>query len=360
MTEAVMEARTREAMPTNRTCFAEFTRKYSEQLGELSTHFIEGYATTDTEIYGIRLTLDATKGAMTEYDQWRNVRFMHDMNPVGVVRDWRVDNGGLWVRVQVLDEAAWEKVENGLVTGFSIGFGFELTDEIIDQWLDGDTITPKEYWLTEVSIVDRPADTECSFSIVRRAEDANTGDANAREIVTAVRAALTDFFRGFGKRPQAEGGEELADKDKERDLTAEVERLTTERDERDRALVEVREELAARDAAVEEERKAAAVDFARELAEAKVIEPANAELWIARHLADQDWAAEHAEALRGKVDTIPKAERTKEGRPADHVPGEEGASDPIAERARALQKEDKELSWEAAVQAAAREVEKGA
>lgn len=356
MTEAVME-RTREAMPTGRTYFAEFSRKYSEQLGEAASHFVEGYATTDADIYGIRLTLDATRGAMVEYDQWRNVRFMHEYNPVGVVRDWRVDDRGLWVRIQIMDEAAWQKIDDGLVTGFSIGFGFELTDEIINQWLDGETITPQEYWLTEISIVDRPADTECSFSIVRRAEGANTGDGTLKE---NVRAAVADILPEqilalFSRSKKPEGGEGMAEKEME--LTAEIERLKGDYAEKERALADAKAELEKRDAEAEEQRKAEATEFATKLAEEELITPAEAEPWVARYLADAEWATEHAEALRVQKDAKPTGERNEEGRPADKVPGEEDLSNAVAERARELQKEDEDLTWEAAVATAAKELE---
>lgn len=350
--------RTMETAPSTRTCFVKFARKYTEELGALSTHFIEGYATTGDyeDTFGIRLSTAATRGAMVEYDQWRNVRFMHQDNPVGVVRDWRVDDKGLFVRVQVMDEEVWEKIEAGLVTGFSIGFGFQWTDALLDQWIEGETITPNEYWLTEISIVDRPADTACSFNIVRRAEGANTGTANTSEIAKVVRDTIAEFFRTVFKTKPEKGGEEL-DKEKEANLTAEVERLTAAQQDAERALADAKAELAERDKAAEEAKRAAAVEFVRGLSDENLVQPADAEKWVARRLANPEWAEEHAALLRSHV---PEAKRGLTGRPSDHVPSPDGESSVIAERAKELQKENPKLPWGDAVNMAARELQEGA
>jgi hypothetical protein len=78
---------------------------------------------------------------------------MHQSSAVGIAKDATIDEKGLYLCAKVVDGDAWEKVREGVYKGFSIG-GKSLSKE------DG-VIT--ELRLSEISLVDRPANPEAVF-----------------------------------------------------------------------------------------------------------------------------------------------------------------------------------------------------
>lgn len=121
---------------------------------------ISGYATTPAEdLDGEIISLDAVKKALPGYMQWRNVREMHTASAVGVTKEANIDSKGLYLSAKIVDDAAWTKVVEGVYNGFSIG-GKKLTKI-------GNTIT--ELDLIEISVVDRPCNPECRFTVQKSA-----------------------------------------------------------------------------------------------------------------------------------------------------------------------------------------------
>jgi Putative phage serine protease XkdF len=111
-----------------------------------------GWASTPTkDSQGDVILVSAIKKALPDYLVWGNVREMHGRSAVGVVKESKTNDDGWYVGCKIVDDAAWEKVKEGVYKGFSIG-GSELGRK-------GDTITELE--ITELSIVDRPANSEC-------------------------------------------------------------------------------------------------------------------------------------------------------------------------------------------------------
>jgi|GEM_PF-1750583 len=149
-------------MKRDRLLFVEITKIDEEQ------RLVEGYATTDAvDLDGEIVDLEATREAMEEYSHWRNVRYMHQAHAVGVVKEMYVDEKGLYVQVKVVDDECWVKVKEGVLKAFSIGF--YVLDWIWDAVKKAWRIT--KYRLIEISLVDRPANPECVYSIVKRAGD---------------------------------------------------------------------------------------------------------------------------------------------------------------------------------------------
>ncbi len=121
---------------------------------------ISGYATTPAEdLDGEIISLDAVKKALPGYMQWRNVREMHTASAVGVAKEANIDSKGLYLSAKIVDDAAWTKVIEGVYNGFSIG-GKKLAKI-------GNTIT--ELDLIEISVVDRPCNPECRFTVQKSA-----------------------------------------------------------------------------------------------------------------------------------------------------------------------------------------------
>ena len=204
----------------NKYSFAEITKVYVE--GE--KRFVEGYASTgavdaDDEI----VDPEATREAGAEWAKWGNVRYMHLPHAVGVVEDMRFDDKGLFVKAEIVDDDIWEKVKKGVLKGFSIGFSKaeKVWDKVKEAW------RIVKYQLVEISLVDNPANPECSFTIVKRAEDADHAAeaaqkeaeemaeqdaARAAEEKTSVLATVRGWFKSGA--PEAEEVKALLPEDK--------------------------------------------------------------------------------------------------------------------------------------------------
>ena len=119
---------------------------------------VYGYVSTDTkDSQGEIVEKEAIKKAWSDYMKWANIREMHQPSAVGVTKEYMFDDKGTWVGAKIVDKDAWTKVKEGVYKGFSIG------GRILKKI--GDRI--KEIVLYEISIVDRPANPECSFQVVK-------------------------------------------------------------------------------------------------------------------------------------------------------------------------------------------------
>jgi HK97 family phage prohead protease len=116
-----------------------------------------GYASTDAEDdQGEIITRDALAEALGDYLKFANIREMHQMSAVGVAEEAGVDDKGLYVGARIVDPRAWEKVKSGVYKGFSVGGKVRGRDA-----RDRHVITALA--LTEISLVDRPANPEAVF-----------------------------------------------------------------------------------------------------------------------------------------------------------------------------------------------------
>jgi phage head maturation protease len=128
-----------------------------------------GYASTPSkDLQGEIVTLDAIKAALPEYMEFRNIRVMHTNKAVGATVEATVNEKGLYIGAKIRDDETWkmcQETEKGandqVYRGFSIG-GSKLQKV-------GDTI--KELRLTEISLVDRPANPDCKIDFAKGAVD---------------------------------------------------------------------------------------------------------------------------------------------------------------------------------------------
>lgn len=121
---------------------------------------VSGYASTECiDTDGERITRAAIQDALPGYWQWRNIREMHKASAVGTAEEANIDAKGLYLTAKIVDDAAWQKIEEGVYKGFSIG-GRKLAKS-------GNDVTKIN--MVEISIVDRPANPECKFDVQKSA-----------------------------------------------------------------------------------------------------------------------------------------------------------------------------------------------
>lgn len=124
---------------------------------------VYGYATTDSlDSQGEIITKEAIKKAWEDYMKFANVREMHQPSAVGVTKEYEHDEKGTKIGVKVVDDRAWKFVQEGVYKGFSIG------GRILEKIEN--TIT--EIVLAEISLVDRPANPDAVFEVIKMDDSA--------------------------------------------------------------------------------------------------------------------------------------------------------------------------------------------
>ena len=149
-------------MDDNRNIFIEFTKRDDDQ------RIVAGFASTPTldsqgEIVEREAIEKALPGYLGEIDQrtgkfrYGNLREMHQLSAVGKTIKANIDDKGLYIEGKVVDDNAWKKVKEGVYAGFSIG----------GKVLESVKNRIKALKLTEISLVDRPANPEAVFTMVK-------------------------------------------------------------------------------------------------------------------------------------------------------------------------------------------------
>lgn len=103
-------------------------------------------------------------------DYWGNIRAMHDdgVEAVGTAIDvFTADDGRTYLIAKVIDPDAWQKVRERVYKGFSIGG--RVLKAILKRLPDGRVIRRiLKLLLTEISLVDRPANPEAAILVFKR------------------------------------------------------------------------------------------------------------------------------------------------------------------------------------------------
>jgi HK97 family phage prohead protease len=122
-----------------------------------------GYASTEAaDNQGESVKREALAAALDDYMRFANIREMHQPSAVGIAEEAAIDDKGLYIAARIVDAEAWEKVAAGVYKGFSIGGKVTARDPA-----DRTVITGLE--LSEISVVDRPANPEAVFDCWKRA-----------------------------------------------------------------------------------------------------------------------------------------------------------------------------------------------
>jgi phage head maturation protease len=132
-----------------------------------------GYASTEAlDDQGEIVKREALEAALGAYMRFANIREMHRPSAVGVAKEAAVDDRGLYIAAKIVDHEAWEKVVNGVYKGFSIGGRVTARDPAERSVITG-------LALTEISIVDRPANPEAVFDCWKASCTAGSGQSAA-------------------------------------------------------------------------------------------------------------------------------------------------------------------------------------
>jgi len=140
---------------------------------------VEGIASTDRldmqggEWEGQRYVGDivdpgALDDALPDWLVWGNIREMHQDTAAGTALAATVKDGKLHLTVKVGDNDAWEKVKERVYKGFSIGG--KVLKAILEKRPDGTYIRRiLKLLLTEISLVDRPANPDARILLFKGA-----------------------------------------------------------------------------------------------------------------------------------------------------------------------------------------------
>lgn len=175
-----------------------FTRlQGAPEAGE--RRIIAGYASVPiVDSFKTIFTLEALQGALDDFMQHPVLRYMHDQ-PVGlvieayedsngIVHKTHIDDNGLYVVAELahgtqLADDAWTLIQQGVITGFSIGGSVENPERDIEfKQIDGERVgIIHRLKLNEISIVDLPANEAARFKIVRQEDLQSAPDSGAQE-----------------------------------------------------------------------------------------------------------------------------------------------------------------------------------
>lgn len=216
---------------------------------------VEGYCFCNEVVRGeggIRLKRSAMEEAAPSYMEFPTIREMHRTDgAAGTVKLLEFDQKGARIRAKIVDDQAWAKVKEGVYRGFSIG--------VIPTLMRGKDVT-KVDWV-ENSLVDRPADPDAVFTVVRsekfEMDKEYACDVEPKEEKTSPPAPPRD---GEGSDPSDKSG--AGEKVQRRqiavkDVPAEIQRLESETVQLKRTVNLLKSEVAAKDAEIADIRRAA-------------------------------------------------------------------------------------------------------
>jgi hypothetical protein len=165
--------------------FARFAKLDEEQ------RMVWGYASTEAlDSQGEIVRRAAVAAALPGFMRWGNIREMHQPSAVGKAREAKVDERGLWLGARIVDGDAWAKVKEGVYTGFSIAGRVTARDPVRPN-----VITACD--LSEISLVDRPANPEAVFTMFKNEEFEKEGRRHAAVDLARVQA-IHDHARDLG------------------------------------------------------------------------------------------------------------------------------------------------------------------
>ncbi len=132
-------------------------------------HMVFGYASTEAlDSQGEIVKREALEAALPDYMRFANIREMHQPSAVGVATEAEFDERGLFLAAKIVDPTAWDKVTAGVYKGFSIGGSVMARDQTEKHVITG-------VRLSEISLVDRPANPEAVFTMFKADEPQPAG-----------------------------------------------------------------------------------------------------------------------------------------------------------------------------------------
>ena len=136
--------------------YAEIAKMEAQDDGTVK---VWGYASSEAvDSDGEIIVAEAMKAAIPDYMKFGAVREMHGSNAAGTAIEINVeDDGRTFFGAHIVDPVAVTKVKTGVYKGFSIGGSVTARDELNKSQITG-------LKLTEISLVDRPANPDAVFT----------------------------------------------------------------------------------------------------------------------------------------------------------------------------------------------------
>lgn len=154
---------------------------------------VVGFATLDNiDQSGDIVTSDASMKAFSKFRG--NIRYMHERMPVGKLIDYQPavyfdeetqsQHNGVQVTVKIseAEDDVWIKCQDGTLSGFSIGGNVVKTSYVYDERLAKNVQVIEDYELTELSLVDNPANQYANITAIRKSNDRNVQEGDELQL----------------------------------------------------------------------------------------------------------------------------------------------------------------------------------
>lgn len=192
--------------------YAEIAKMEAQDDGTVK---VWGYASSEAvDSDGEIISAKAMKAAIPDYMKFGAVREMHGSNAAGTAIEINVeDDGRTFFGAHIVDPVAVTKVKTGVYKGFSIGGSVTARDELNKSQITG-------LKLTEISLVDRPANPDAVFTCYKADkpkadEEADKGEDDKPSDKSAEEEG--DKPKDGNKEPEAEDKDDKDDKDDDKE-----------------------------------------------------------------------------------------------------------------------------------------------
>lgn len=191
--------------------YAEIAKMEAQDDGTVK---VWGYASSEAiDSDGEIIAAEAMKAAIPDYMKFGAVREMHGSNAAGTAIEINVeDDGRTFFGAHIVDPVAVTKVKTGVYKGFSIGGSVTARDELNKSQITG-------LKLTEISLVDRPANPDAVFTCFKADKSKDEEEAADKDDKPSDKSAEEegDKPKDGDKEPEAEdkGGKDDKKDDKE-------------------------------------------------------------------------------------------------------------------------------------------------
>lgn len=192
--------------------YAEIAKMEAQDDGTVK---VWGYASSEAvDSDGEIIAAEAMKAAIPDYMKFGAVREMHGSNAAGTAIEINVeDDGRTFFGAHIVDPVAVTKVKTGVYKGFSIGGSVTARDELNKSQITG-------LKLTEISLVDRPANPDAVFTCYKadkpKADEEADKDENDKPSDKSDEGK-DEKLKDGDKEPEAEDKDDKGDKDDKKD-----------------------------------------------------------------------------------------------------------------------------------------------
>lgn len=196
--------------------YAEIAKMEAQDDGTVK---VWGYASSEAvDSDGEIIAAEAMKAAIPDYMKFGAVREMHGSNAAGTAIEINVEaDGRTFFGAHIVDPVAVTKVKTGVYKGFSIGGSVTARDELNKSQITG-------LKLTEISLVDRPANPDAVFTCYKADKPKDEEEATDKDDKPSDKSTEEDGDKpkDGDKEPEAEDKDDKDDKEDETEKSASV------------------------------------------------------------------------------------------------------------------------------------------